>query len=372
MPAIAAVTMPKFGLTMTAGKVVSWTIAEGARVGVGDELADIESSKAINAYESPAAGILRRRLAREQQDMPVGALIAVIADEAVSDGEIDAFVQQFQAEFSTAAPSRGEHAPSEPRTVTAGGRSLRYLPAGTSAGTPIVLLHGFGGDLNNWLYIQPALALRHPTYALDLPGHGGSSKDVGAGDLATLARSLVDFLDALDLAQAHLIGHSLGGAVALQAALLRPARAASLSLICSAGLGREFDTGFSDGFIRADRRKLLQPVLERLFVEPSRASRELVEDRLKYKRLDGSTAALSAIAAANYAQGRQLTVLADRVGEITVPVQVIWGAEDRIIPAKHACSLPVSVAVHIIEGAGHMPHLEKPSEVNQLLAAIAA
>ena len=80
----------------------------------------------------------------------------------------------------------------------------------------MVLIHGFGGDLNNWLFTQPGLAETHRVIAFDLPGHGGSSKDVGAGDLAALSRIISAFLDVLDIPKAHLVGHSLGGGVALR------------------------------------------------------------------------------------------------------------------------------------------------------------
>lgn len=79
----------------------------------------------------------------------------------------------------------------------------------------------------------------------------------------------------------------------------------------------------------------------------------------------GDLASLSA----NFANGRQTEMLTDRIAGIEGPVQVIWGAEDRIIPARHAEGLPPSVAVHIVPGAGHMPHMERAAEVNRLLAA---
>jgi pyruvate dehydrogenase E2 component (dihydrolipoamide acetyltransferase) len=239
MGKILAVTMPKFGLAMTEGKVVSWAKEEGMVVGVGDEIADIETTKITNAYESPVAGILRRHVAKDQEDLPVGALIAVIADSSVGDSEIDAFIEQFQAEFATRPALADDTAALDPRTVQAGARTMRYLETGIwHDGRPVILLHGFGGDLNNWLFTQPALSERHRVIALDLPGHGGSGKDAGAGDLAALSKAVLDFLGAIDVPKAHLVGHSLGGAVALRLALDNPSHVASLSLIGPAGLGR--------------------------------------------------------------------------------------------------------------------------------------
>ena len=78
MSDITPITMPKFGLAMTEGKIVSWAKPEGSEIAVGDELADIETSKITNAYASPVKGVLRRHVAAEQEELPIGALIAVV------------------------------------------------------------------------------------------------------------------------------------------------------------------------------------------------------------------------------------------------------------------------------------------------------
>ena len=376
--AITPVTMPKFGLAMTEGKVASWAVAEGAAVKAGEELADIETSKITNAYEAPVGGILRRRIAPEQEDLPVGALLGVIADASVPDAEIDAFVAHFQEEFAVHHAAVEEETAPEPRTVSAGGMTIRVLEMGRvpemggPEGPPVVLIHGFGGDLNSWMFNQPALAAAHRTVALDLPGHGGSEKRVGAGTVTVLADAVVAALPALGIGRAHLVGHSLGGAVALDIALRYPDLVASLSLIAPAGLGPEIDAGFIDGFIAADRRKAIQPVLARLFVDPGLVSRDMAEDVLRFKRLDGVGAALAAIAAANFPGGTQATKLRERLGEVGVKTQVIWGEGDTILPSRHAQGLPANVAVHVLPGAAHMPHMEKAGEVNRLLLAFLA
>jgi pyruvate dehydrogenase E2 component (dihydrolipoamide acetyltransferase) len=88
---------------------------------------------------------------------------------------------------------------------------------------------------------------------------------------------------------------------------------------------------------------------------------------LRYKRLDGVSAALAQIAEAWFAGGRQSLDLTDRIATLAIPVQLIWGREDRIIPVAHAEGLASRLPVHILDQAGHLPHMEKAGEVNRLL-----
>ena len=205
-----------------------------------------------------------------------------------------------------------------PTTIEAGGRRLRYLEMGAGEGPPVVFIHGFGGDLYSWQFNQEALAEGHVTYALDLPGHGGSTKDLGSGHVhvGALAAAVIDFMDAKAIAEAHLVGHSLGGAVALDLALNHPERVASATLVCSAALGPEINMAYIDGFMQAKRRKQLQPVLEMLVADPATVSRDMIEEVLKYKRLDGVEAALDRIAGTIFAGGRQALELKGRLGAL--------------------------------------------------------
>ena len=102
----------------------------------------------------------------------------------------------------------------------------------------------------------------------------------------------------------------MGGAVALSLALDAPDRVASATLIAPAGLGAEINSGYIDGFIGAQKRKDLKPHLEALFADPELVTRDLVEDVLKFKRLDGVEAALKTIAGAFFPGGRQARVAA--------------------------------------------------------------
>ncbi len=362
---IHELTMPKWGFSMKEGMVVGWFVEEGAEVGPGVQLLEVETEKMVSAVEAVRSGVLRRQLAKTGQVVPVRGLLGVMASASVPDSAIDAFVVAFQAHFVLEKAEEGASSRA-PETVQVEGQTVRYLKRG-EGGVPAVLIHGFGGDLNNWLFNHEDLATSRTVYALDLPGHGGSSKKVGGGTLDELSELVNSFMNAIGAAKAHLAGHSMGGAVAIKHGLAHPDRTASLTLIASAGLGPEIDGEYVEGFITASRRKEIKPHLEKLFSNPSLLSRQLIEDVLHYKRLDGVERALRAIASRFCPGGRQAAVFRDRLVELPMPILVIWGAEDAILPLRHAHDLPEHIQTHILPSVGHMAQMEAAPKVNRLI-----
>jgi pyruvate dehydrogenase E2 component (dihydrolipoamide acetyltransferase) len=362
---IHPLTMPKWGLSMTEGKICGWLVQEGVEVTPGVELVEVETEKILSSLEATVSGTVRRIVARTDDMVPVGGLVAVIADAPVDDREIDAFIDEFQARF---APGKveAEFAVSTMRAQV-GGYSLSYLKRGSGA-EGALLIHGFGGDLNSWSLNHDALTDPFSVYALDLRGHGESSKQVGSGTLDEFAADLGGFMDAVNLRKAHLVGHSIGGAIATKFALAYPARVSSLVLIASAGLGAEIDVEFINGFISSQRRKDLMPHMEKLFADKKRVTRQLVENILMFKRLDNAVPSLLTIARQFCPTTCQAVILRDQLSTLGMPVAVIWGADDRIIPASHARGLPDNVRVMILPDSGHMVHMEAARTVNRLIA----
>lgn len=368
--AIIPVRMPKWGLSMIEGKIVEWSKKEGADVREGEDLVDIETSKITNVCEAPASGTLRRIVGQPEDTLPVGALIAVLADASVSDAEIDAFVTEFNAKFVVEA-AEGEGGGLATREIEAAGLKLRVGMAGVGQpGTPAVLIHGFGGDLDNWTLAMGPLSEERPVYAIELPGHGQSEKRVPDPSAGGLAKVVLAAMDALDIPKAHLVGHSLGGAVALAAALAAPGKVASLSLICSAGVpGSKVNPAYLDGFIDARRARDLQPVAEMLFANASLATKDLVETLSRYKRIDGVEEALQSLRNSMVETG-DLAAVGARLGEVTAPLLVIATKADQIVSAPDEKALPSQATLVWIENAGHLPQIENASATVAALKGI--
>jgi len=360
---IHTLTMPKWGLSMTEGRIDIWLKQPGDRVEKGEAVLDVETDKISSSVEAPFSGVLRRVLALSDETLPVGALLGVVVEGEASDAEIDAVIEGFQAGFVSNATEAETAGPSAQK-VEVGGRLLRYLDLG-EGGTPLVLVHGFGGDLNNWLFNQPALAAERRVIALDLPGHGESGKTLRSGEAAELSEAVLGLLDHLQLDRVHLAGHSMGGLVALTVAEQAPARVVSLTLIASAGLGADINGDYLQGFADANNRNALKPQLVQLFSDPALVTRQMLEDMLKFKRLEGVDQALRQLNGALFDGGRQKVDVRHVVGR--QPSLVIWGSDDAIIPANHAQGLEAQV--EILPGQGHMLQLEAAEQVNQLMLA---
>lgn len=360
-------TMPKWGLAMTKGQVAGWLIEEGAEVRPGLELLEVETEKVLSSIEAATSGVLRRQVARPGDVVHVGGLLGVIASPSAPDSQIDQYVADFQAHYIPEEAGEEIAGPTL-RNVDIAGSRINYLQRGDGAEASI-LIHGFGGDLHSWMFNHEVLASAHSVFALDLPGHGSSSKKVEDGTLAGLVKTLEGFMEAIGVSKAHLVGHSMGGGIAAFFALNHPQRCLSLTLIASIGLGPEIDGEYIRGFVSATRRNEIRPQLEKLFADPRLITRKMIDDTLRYKRLDGVEPALRTIASQLCSSNQQLVVMRQQIMELKLPVLILWGSEDRIIPASQAMNLPARMRTEILPGYGHLAHMEAASKVNKAIGS---
>ena len=360
MSKIDAVTVPKWGMTMTEGTIVSWLFAEGDAISKGDEIVEIETTKLTNVVESSVSGTMRRIVLGEGTTAPVGALAAVVVEGDATEEEIEAFIASYASRAGLGA--EGDAGPVA-RSVEVDGAAINYLSMGAEEGPAVLLLHGFGGDLTTWMFNQDDLAGELRCVAMDLPGHGSSAVTQSADAFEGAVAAALGVIASLGADRVHLVGHSLGGGVAAVVARRLGARAASVSLIAPIGLGPEMSGDFLTDFIAADRRRPLQKVLERLVADPSKITSDMVEGTLNFKRLEEVPEALTQVAAAIADGNRQLRDITGDVAALSCPVQLIWGEADQIVPVP--ASVPRNAVLKVLRGAGHMPQMEASAAVNR-------
>jgi pyruvate dehydrogenase E2 component (dihydrolipoamide acetyltransferase) len=365
MSLIEAVTVPKWGMTMTEGTITQWMVNEGDTIARGQEILEIETTKVTNVLEAAASGTLRRIVLQQGTTAPVGALAGVITDEAATAEEIDAFIESYADRLGSGA--EGDAGIAAPRTVDVEGGTINLLEAGEASDDVVLFLHGFGGDLSTWLFNQPPLAEKIRTIAVDLPGHGASSPVDGGDILAKIASAVSAAVQDLVPGKLHLVGHSFGGAVAARIAADQPSRVASLTLIAPIGLSKQMNRDFLVDFVAAERRRPLLNVLERLFADPSKITNDMVEGTLRFKRLEGVPEALSAIADTIANEDGQLQSIRALLAGLDCPVTLLWGEQDQIVPVPDAADLPAKVTLRSLPAVGHMPQMEASATVNEAI-----
>jgi pimeloyl-ACP methyl ester carboxylesterase/putative sterol carrier protein len=265
------------------------------------------------------------------------------------------------------------------RTVPTKDHRISLLEAGT--GAPVVAIHGLGATKASFLATVAALAPRFRVIAIDLPGHGDSSKPVGAPyDARWFGDAVVQLLDALELERAHVVGNSLGGRVALEIGLRAPDRVDRLALLAPSMAWRRKRPW-------APALRLVRPELGVLPHAP-RPVVERVLDRFMPEARSGWAAAgvdefLRSFLtprgrAAFYAAARQIYLeepegedgFWPRLRELSVPALFVWGRRDSLVPlafARHVTDA-VPAAQHLELDCGHVPQMERPRETHEALA----
>ncbi|MFT8676653.1 MAG: alpha/beta fold hydrolase [Acetobacter sp.] len=228
---------------------------------------------------------------------------------------------------------------------------------------PLVLVHGFGGSVAGWLMVQHALARQRRVIAFDLPGHGRSSVDVGAGTLSFFADCLAGLLDTLGVPAAHVLGHSLGGGIAL--ALLRdyPQMLRSLSLLAPVGLGSTANPAFVQGFMNAHTVDDIRSTMDIAVATPGLVGRKAAQVLLHGLEEPGRRDALRRIAQACFPHGQQAEDLRGVIRAAPVPVHMIWGEADAVLPRPVPDGCLSRIPCLALPDTGHLPQLEQAPAV---------
>jgi triacylglycerol lipase len=246
----------------------------------------------------------------------------------------------------------------ELRSVKVYGRTIRYYDLGS--GPSLVLIHGIGGDADDWTFCLQALSSSHRVIALDLLGFGRSDKPPINYTVAGFVEVLERFLRALAIDRTTLIGGSLGGWIAAAFALLFPGTVDKLVLVDAAGVWG--DTPELPIDLHVSTRAHLRHVFQQLFYDKMLASDILID--LAYQqhleRGDGNT--IHSVLQ-NLRDGRER--LNESIANLTMPVLIVWGEQDAMIPletGRRIHQLIPGSNLHVIPECGHLPALEKPAE----------
>lgn len=269
-----------------------------------------------------------------------------------------------------------------PDKVVLHGHELSYVDNGS--GPVVLFIHGILGSQGQWAELVDRIDDDHRVVAPDLFGHGDSAKPTGDYSLSSHAATLRDLLDHLGIERVTLVGHSLGGGIAMQFYYLFPDRVDRLVLVSSGGLGREVNLVLRSATLPGAEQVLSvvasAPVLEKVEALGRGARKvgwkpgaDLGAIWRGFTSLGDSESrrAFLATTRAVIDFGGQSINAYGHLGSVTSPpTLIVWGSKDRMIPAWHAISAQRAVPgckVELFEGAGHFPHLDDPDRFARVL-----
>jgi pyruvate/2-oxoglutarate dehydrogenase complex dihydrolipoamide acyltransferase (E2) component len=422
------VILPKVDMDMSHGTIAVWHVAEGDLVKQGAALFDIETDKAAMEIEAPATGTLHHINAQPGDKVAVGSVVAWIYPKGTLVGPAPQPAARLKADVAQANPppvtvslappvgaplSALRATPAARNAARVAGVALGMVPgsgplgrvqhrdvdaflsqaapvaAGSAAwapehgplhishrkgrGVPILLIHGFTADSQSWALFEKAFGPKHPLIRIDLPGHGKSPKRHIA-NFAALAKMIVEAFDdaTREHDAVHVIGHSLGGALAIALADIRSRKVASLSLIAPCGLGPDIDADALNGIVRATRVESLAPWLRRLTATPQGISDDYARAAMATRKDPSLRAAQADIATALFPDGVQSFDLRAAMMRLECPTQILWGRKDHIVPYRHALAADGDFAIHLLKGAGHVPQIECPDRVARIVQRLIA
>jgi pimeloyl-ACP methyl ester carboxylesterase len=231
----------------------------------------------------------------------------------------------------------------------------------------VVFLHGFGGCHDVWHEVTSALAPGIRTLAYDLPGHGLSLDFPGNGSAKTAARAVLADLAARRTRRVHLVGHSMGGAVATLMALTEPEKMASLTLLAPGGFGPEINGPLLRRYAAAAEKKDIRACLAAMSGPQSLHPARIADVLGEMRKRPGQLQKLVEIAAAMTRNDRQGVIPREQLDTLNMPVMVVWGTDDAVLPFSQADGLPAHFHLHHVLEAGHMLVEEAPDLIAEIV-----
>jgi pyruvate dehydrogenase E2 component (dihydrolipoamide acetyltransferase) len=417
------ILVPQVGQDLTEAKIVELHVKLGDRVKKGDLVAVVESEKAAFEVEAFAEGVVISLPYKVDDWAPVleplmllgseGEVVAAAPVAAVAPVSVPVAVPAVAPVAVPVAPAVAAPAATEMTGPAPAASGLRASPAARLAatnkgldvtriagtgpagavvlrdiavapalarisgeitlrtlqsgqGTPVIFIHGFGADLSAWRPLVGRINLGLPMLALDLPGHGGSTGQPAA-NFDDIVASIGDALRSVT-GGIHLVGHSVGAAVAMALTARGDLDVRSLSLLSPAGLGPTVDAAFIEGFLAAQTEAALAAWMRRLVHDPAMLAPVLVRATLSARADAGLVPAQRQVARALFEGGTQLFSTAAALRAFPGPCTVVLGRDDAILSAAEvAAATPPQAALHRLPGVGHLPQVEAADLVVTLI-----
>jgi len=264
--------------------------------------------------------------------------------------------------------------PGESRYTTVDSIKVHYVVVGE--GKPLLLIHGLGASVVTWRDNMSQLAERFRVYSIDLPGHGDSDKPNIDYNADWMVEFLRRFIESLGIERLTLVGNSVGGALALMTALAHPNMVSRLILVSSASLGREITLWLRLPSLLAVGEAMTGGpmsstafMIRKTFYDEKIATPELIGELRRTNSMPGAREAVLKIIRESISLlgvKRQYVRVKD-LNRLEIPILIVWGAEDKIIPVKHAYRAARAndrVDLHVFANCGHWPHMERAAEFN--------
>jgi pimeloyl-ACP methyl ester carboxylesterase len=269
------------------------------------------------------------------------------------------------------------------RAVTIDGRRVHVVDIGSGAGPPVLFVHGLGGRWQNWLENIPRIAARRRVVAFDLPGFGRSQLPTAAISIPHYAAVLERLCELLELESVVVVGNSMGGVIAAEAALRFPERVRGLALVSAAAVSiTDFNPapaaallaavartplGTPDG-VRAilGRRRARHLAFATVVRHPTRISTDMLCELVGGRGSTGLAGAMEAMISHE---------LRGELSAIAQPVLIVHGRNDMIVPVTDAvwlCRQLADAQLEVFEDTGHLAMLERPVRFNALLERFAS
>lgn len=251
----------------------------------------------------------------------------------------------------------------ERKVIKVRGLDILYYQAGQ--GEPLVVIHGGAGDARTWIKNMQALAEKYTVYAPDLPGYGGSQPMDGRYYIPELAQFIEDFTKILGLEKFYLVGHSLGGGIALNFALMFPEKIRKLVLISSLCLGNEIAF-----FIRLSTIPAIIKIVGKMFMAFTRGLKRIAEQLNPANIMMEMTPAAMMVGTSIATRHAQTLVLEKRLPEVKMPTLLVWGGRDPVVPvmqAYRAAKVIPDCRIEVFKKRGHNVHREELQEFSAIL-----